>query len=134
MSEYVETGDLRVDKGLHELVRNEIAPGTGVDAAAFWQSLGRIVADLEPENAALLEKRDTLQKQLDDWHRERKGRVIDTAEYRKFLLDIGYMVPEGNAFEASTTNVDREIATVAGPQLVVPVDNARYALNAATAE
>ncbi len=133
MSEYVETGDLRVDKALHELVRDEIAPGTGVDAAAFWQSLGRVVADLGPENAALLERRDTLQKQLGDWHRERKGRAIDTAEYRKFLLDIGYMVPEGNAFEASTTDVDREIANVAGPQLVVPVDNARYALNAANA-
>jgi len=133
MSEYVETGDLRVDKALHELVRDEIAPGTGVDAAAFWQSLGEIVADLGPENAALLEKRDHLQKQLDDWHRERKGRVIDSAEYRKFLTDIGYMVPEGSAFEASTANVDREIATVAGPQLVVPVDNARYALNAANA-
>jgi malate synthase len=102
MGEYVETGDLRVDKGLHELVRDEIAPGTGVDAAAFWQSLGGIVADLGPENAALLEKRDAFQKQLDDWHRERKGRVIDTAEYRKFLRDIGYMVPEGNAFEAGS--------------------------------
>lgn len=133
MSEYVETGELRVDKALHELVRDEIAPGTGVDAAAFWQSLGKIVADLGPENAALMEKRDHLQKQLDDWHRERKGRVIDSAEYRKFLTDIGYMIPEGDAFEASTTNVDREIASVAGPQLVVPVDNARYALNAANA-
>ncbi|TDJ15928.1 MAG: malate synthase G, partial [Gammaproteobacteria bacterium] len=104
MSEYVETGDLRVDKALHELVRDEIAPRTGVDAAAFWQSLGKIVADLGPENAALLRKRDTLQKQLDDWHREREGRDIDSAEYRKFLLNIGYMAPEGDAFEASTTN------------------------------
>ena len=71
MSEYVETGDLRIEKRLHELVRDEIAPGTGVDAAAFWQSLGRIVADLGPDNTALLQRRDTLQKQLDDWHRER---------------------------------------------------------------
>ncbi len=133
MSETVEAGNLRIDKALHELVRDEIAPGTGVDPAAFWQSLDAIVRDLGPENTALLEKRDRLQKQLDDWHRERNGHSIDTTEYRKFLLDIGYMVPEGDAFEASTTNVDPEIATVAGPQLVVPVDNARYALNAANA-
>jgi len=133
MSKYVETGNLRVDKALHELVGDEISPGTGVDAAAFWQSLDGIVRDLGPENAALLEKRDRFQKQLDDWHRERKGRTIDIAEYRKFLLEIGYIVPEGDAFEASTANVDAEIATVAGPQLVVPVDNARYALNAANA-
>ncbi len=133
MREYVEAGNLRIDKALHELVRDEIVPGTGVDAAAFWQSLDAIVGDLGPENAALLDKRDRLQKQLDDWHRERKGQVIDTAEYRKFLLDIGYMVPEGDAFEAETMNVDPEIAAVAGPQLVVPVDNPRYALNAANA-
>ncbi|GMQ76598.1 MAG: malate synthase G [Gammaproteobacteria bacterium] len=133
MSEYVEVGNLRIDKALHELMRDEIAPGTGVDPAAFWQSLDEIVRDLGPENAALLEKRDCLQKQLDNWHRERKGQVINTARYRKFLLDIGYIVPEGDAFEASTANVDPEIATVAGPQLVVPGDNARYALNAANA-
>lgn len=133
MSEYVEAGNLKVDKGLHDLVRDEIAPGTGVDPAAFWSSLNAIVSDLGPENSALLEKRDDLQKQLDDWHRARKGKVIDAAEYRKFLLDIGYMVSEGGAFEANPTNVDPEIATVAGPQLVVPVDNARYALNAANA-
>jgi malate synthase len=133
MSEYVEAEKLRINKALHELVRDEIAPGTGVDPAAFWSSLEAIVRDLGPENAALLAKRDDLQTQLDDWHRERKGQVIDVAEYRKFLLDIGYMLPEGEAFEASTANVDPEIATMAGPQLVVPVDNARYALNAANA-
>jgi malate synthase len=133
MSEYVEAASLRVNKALYELVRDEIAPGTGVDTAAFWSSLDAIVADLGPGNAALLEKRNALQAQLDVWHRERKGQVIDAAEYRQFLLDIGYMVPEGGAFEASTENVDAEIASLAGPQLVVPVDNARYALNAANA-
>jgi malate synthase len=133
MSEYVEAEKLRINKALHELVRDEIAPSTGVDPAAFWSSLGAIVRDLGPENAALLAKRDNLQSQLDDWHRDRKGQVIDVAEYRKFLLDIGYMLPEGEAFEANTANVDPEIATMAGPQLVVPVDNARYALNAANA-
>ena len=116
MSEYVEAEKLRISKALHELVRDEIAPGTGVDPAEFWSSLDAIVRDLGPENAALLAKRDDLQTQLDDWHRERKGQVIDVAEYRKFLLDIGYMLPEGEAFEASTANVDPEIATMAGPQ------------------
>ena len=133
MSDYVEAGGLKIDKALHALVRDEIAPGTGVEPADFWASLAQIVAELGPENAALLAKRDALQKQLDEWHRARKGQVIDAAEYRKFLFDIGYMVSEGGAFEANPVNVDPEIATVAGPQLVVPVDNARYALNAANA-
>ncbi len=106
MSGYVEVGRLRVDEALHALVRDEVTPGTGVDAAGFWQSLQEIVEELGPENAALLEKRDSLQNQLDAWHRERKGKDIDAAEYRQFLLDIGYMIPEGDAFEASTSNVD----------------------------
>jgi len=133
MSEYVEAGNLRINKALFALVADEIAPGTGVDAGDFWSSLDGIVRDLGPENTALLEKRDALQTQLDNWHRARKGQVIDAAEYRKFLFDIGYMLPEGDAFEANTANVDPEITSMAGPQLVVPVDNARYALNAANA-
>jgi len=133
MSEYVEAGNLRINKALFALVADEIAPGTGVDAGDFWSSLDGIVRDLGPENTALLEKRDALQTQLDNWHRAHKGQVIDAAEYRKFLLDIGYMLPEGDAFEANTANVDPEITSMAGPQLVVPVDNARYALNAANA-
>ena len=133
MSEYVEAGNLRINKALYDLVGDEIAPGTGVEPSDFWSSLEGIVRDLGPENTALLEKRDALQTQLDDWHRERKGQVIDAAQYRKFLLDIGYMLPEGDAFDANPANVDPEIARMAGPQLVVPVDNARYALNAANA-
>ena len=133
MSAYIEAGKLRIDRALHALVCDEIAPGTGVDPVDFWQSLDQIVQQLGPENAALLEKRDRLQAQLDDWHRGHKNQTIDIAEYRNFLLEIGYMVPEGDAFEANTGNVDSEIAAVAGPQLVVPVDNARYALNAANA-
>ena len=129
----VQVGNLEVDAALYALVNDEIAPGTGVDAADFWRALEALVAELGPENRALLDKRDRLQAELDAWHRERKGETIDIAEYRGFLRDIGYLVPEGGAFEASTDNVDPEIATVAGPQLVVPVDNARYALNAANA-
>ena len=131
-----QAGNLRIDAQLYALVNDEIAPGTGVDAAAFWQALEAIVAELGPENRALLEKRDRLQAELDTWHRRRKGETIDIAEYRAFLQEIGYLVPQGgksSAFEARTENVDPEIAAVAGPQLVVPVDNARYALNAANA-
>jgi len=133
MSQYVEAQNLKIDKVLFELVRDEIAPGTGVDAEAFWSSLATIVEALGPENEALLDKRDRLQKQLDDWHRAHKGEVIDAAEYRKFLSGIGYLVAERGDFQVNPANVDAEIATVAGPQLVVPVDNARYALNAANA-
>ena len=133
MSGYVEVGGLRVDEALHALVQNEIAPGTGVEPADFWASLQKMVQTLGPGNAALLAKRDELQRQLDEWHRARKGQAIDSEEYRRFLTDIGYLVPEGGAFQATTTDVDPEIATVAGPQLVVPVDNERYALNAANA-
>ena len=133
MTDKIQVGDLLVDAGLHRLVQDEIAPGTDVDPDAFWTALGRIVADLEPNNRALLEKRDVLQQQIDDWHLARKGQPIEREEYRAFLTGIGYLLPEGDNFQVTTTNVDPEIAEMAGPQLVVPVDNARYALNAANA-
>jgi malate synthase len=121
---------LEVDRGLYELIDQEIAPGSGVDSAHFWQSMAAIVAALGDSNKALLEKRDGLQKQLDEWHRSHSGK-IDPVQYREYLLEIGYLVPEGEPFEVTTENVDDEIALIAGPQLVVPVDNARYSLNAA---
>jgi malate synthase len=133
MTDRVQVGDLGIARPLYELVRDEIAPGTGVEADAFWASLGGIVRDLGPGNRALLDKRDSLQQQIDDWHLARKGQPIDADEYEKLLADIGYLIPEGSEFQATTANVDPEIASVAGPQLVVPVDNARYALNAANA-
>jgi malate synthase len=129
----VEIGGLRVDARLAALVEDEIAPGTGIDPRAFWDALGAIVRDLGPKNQGLLETRDALQRKIDAWHVERKGKPIDAAEYRAFLGAIGYLVPEGPDFRIETAHVDREIAEVAGPQLVVPVDNARYALNAANA-
>ena len=129
----VEIGGLRVEEVLYDLVRNEIAPGTDVDPDAFWTALGEIVRDLGPGNRELLDMRDRIQEKMDGWYRERKGRPIDAEEYRSFLTDIGYLAPEGDHFELTTARVDPEIATVAGPQLVVPVDNARYALNAANA-
>ncbi len=140
MANRVEVGGLKVDERLYHLVQNEITPGTGVEADAFWASLGRIVKDLAPKNRALREKRDALQKQIDEWYLARKGqlrseslRPIDKEAYRAFLTEIGYLVPEGADFQVTTANVDSEIAEVAGSQLVVPVDNARYALNAANA-
>ena len=133
MDKIIEVGGLKVDERLVRLVRDEIAPGTGVEPSAFWTSLGRIVKDLAPKNRELLEKRDTLQKKIDSWHLARKGRTIDKEEYRKFLTEIGYLVPEGEKFSVSTTNVDAELAQVSGPQLVAPLDNARFALNAANA-
>lgn len=133
MSESIAIGGLNVKQCLYDLVNDEIAPGTGTDPAAFWAALEKIVTDLAPKNQALLEKRDALQAQIDEWHRGQKGQDIDPAEYKSFLTDIAYLLPEGEDFQVTTENVDPEIATIAGPQLVVPVDNARYALNAANA-
>ena len=131
MTERVQAGGLQVAKVLYDFVNNEALPGTGLQADEFWAGFDRIVHDLAPRNRALLEKRDELQAKLDAWYRERKGQSIDLAEYKTFLADIGYLVPEGDDFQIATQNVDEEIATMAGPQLVVPVMNARYALNAA---
>ena len=133
MTKRIEESGLQVASNLHELVASQIAPGTGVDAGTFWRELAAIVNDLGPRNRELLARRDALQAQLDEWHGARKGQAIDPVEYRAFLADIGYLLPEGEDFEASTAGVDAEIAQVAGPQLVVPVNNARYALNAANA-
>ncbi|MDX1432644.1 MAG: malate synthase G [Gammaproteobacteria bacterium] len=133
MNDYVEASGLRVTRTLYDLVGNEIAPGTGVEADAFWRSLADIVRDLAPRNRELLDRRDALQERIDAWHRKQNGGGGDVAKLKRFLKDIGYLLPESGPFEASTENVDPEIAEVAGPQLVVPVDNARYALNAANA-
>ena len=133
MSERVEIGGLGVAKELHDLIRDEIAPGTGIEPEAFWRSLADIVRDLGPKHRALLERRDRLQSQIDTWHAERAAQPFDPVEYRAFLESIGYLLPAEDAFRIETANVDDEIALIAGPQLVVPVDNARYALNAANA-
>ena len=133
MTERVSVGDLQVAKSLHEFVMEKALPGTGVEPAAFWAGFGQIVADLSPVNRALLEQRDALQEKLDTWCKQHRGKAIDMASYKAFLTEIGYLVPEGESFQISTDNVDPEIAQIAGPQLVVPVNNARYALNAANA-
>ena len=133
MANRIEVGQLKIDEGLYRLVQDEIAPGTGVEADTFWKSLGEIVADLAPKNRALLDKRDALQRRIDEWYLSTKGEPVEPDEYEEFLAEIGYLLPEGGDFQATTTNVDPEIADISGPQLVVPVDNARYALNAANA-
>ena len=132
MTERVQVAGLQVAKPLHELIGREAIAGTGVDEKAFWQGLAGIVAELGPRNRALLERRETLQTQIDQWHRDNPGRHTDPA-YRTYLEEIGYLQPEADDLQVSTANVDAEIADVAGPQLVVPVNNARYALNAANA-
>ena len=132
MTERVEAHGLKIARELHDFVNDRVLPGTGVSSDAFWGGFAAILTDLAPENRALLAKRDALQAQIDAWHRANPG-APDMTAYKAFLTDIGYLVPEGDRFSVGTANVDPDIASVAGPQLVVPVMNARYALNAANA-
>jgi malate synthase len=133
MTERVETGGLQVAQVLYDFINTEALPGLGLDADAVWASLGAIVNEMVPRNRGLLARREELQATIDDWHKGQQGPPVNAAEYQAFLRDIGYLVAEGEAFSAETRNVDAEFSTIAGPQLVVPVTNARYALNAANA-
>ncbi len=133
MTQRIEIGGLKIAASLHDLVVNEVLPGTGVEAAEFWGGFEQIISDLTPRNRALLKKRDELQAKIDAWHRAQGDQPLDAGAYADFLREIGYLLPEGEDFQVSTTGVDPEIAQIAGPQLVVPVMNARYALNAANA-
>ncbi len=131
--EYIRWEELQVAAPLAELVENEMVPGTGVSSSKFWKALQEIVRDLGPRNKALLDKRLELQQAIDHWHLERRGQKHFPQEYKKFLQDIGYLLPEGQDFTISTSNVAPEISSIAGPQLVVPVNNPRYAINACNA-
>ena len=133
MTERVQVGGLQVAKVLYDFVNNQAIPGTGIAAEAFWKGVDALVHDLAPKNKALLAKRDALQAQIDAWHQARAGQAHDAAAYKAFLQEIGYLLPEPADFSVSTENVDEEIANIAGPQLVVPVMNARFALNASNA-
>ena len=133
MAERVQAGGLQVAGVLYRFVAERAIPGTGVDNAAFWAALETIVTELGPKNRALLERRDQLQASIDVWHQQHVGQLLDKAAYKRFLQKIGYLLPQGEDFQISTSNVDPEVAEVAGPQLVVPITNARYALNAANA-
>ncbi len=133
MTEFLDRSGLSVDTRLADFIEQRALPGTGLDAAKFWNDFAGLLAKFAPENAALLAKREDLQAQIDAWHEARAGQAHDAAAYQAFLREIGYLVPEPAAFQVGTQNVDPEIATMAGPQLVVPALNARFALNAANA-
>lgn len=124
---------LQIATTLHDFIAREALPGTGLSPEAFWSGFATLLKDLAPRNQALLKRRDELQAKIDTWHRDRRGRSLDQADYDRFLREIGYLVPEVDDFVIRTTKVDEEIAGTAGPQLVVPLSNARYALNAANA-
>ena len=132
-NEYVAVAGLKVARCLYDLVAQEVAPGTGIDHQAFWRSLAGIVEDFGEKNQQLLSKRDRLQAKIDDWYESDAGKAASASDTRQFLTDIGYLVKQGPSFKVEVENVDREISDVSAPQLVVPVDNARYALNAANA-
>jgi malate synthase len=130
---YILLGQLSIASKLLDFVNNELLPDTGVTKENFWNGLDKCAHELAPKNRKLLEFRENLQKKIDVWHRDKKGEKIDIKEYKNFLVNIGYLKKEGKKFQIETKNVDSEISTIAGPQLVVPVMNARYALNAANA-
>ncbi|MGV0748330.1 malate synthase G [Mycolicibacter minnesotensis] len=133
MTDRVSVGDLQVARVLYDFITDEALPGTGVDPDSFWAGVDKVVTDLTPKNQELLARRDELQAQIDKWHRHRVIEPLDTEAYRAFLTEIGYLLPEPEDFTVTTAGVDDEIAAQAGPQLVVPVLNARFALNAANA-
>ena len=133
MTSRIEEFGLKVSKPLHEMIEKEALPGTGISAEQFWRGLSELVHELGPRNRTLLARRDEIQQKLDAWHQANPGAIKDMAAYKAFLTEIGYLVPEGPDFSIDTPNVDDAIATIPGPQLVVPVMNARYALNAANA-
>ena len=133
MSARTTAHNLQVDNRLYDFVNNEVLPDLGMDQAAFWQGFSQLVTELAPKNVALLAERDRLQTELDTWHKAHPGPILDMKAYRAFLEGIGYIVPSDPEAQARTQNVDAELATQAGPQLVVPILNARYALNAANA-
>jgi len=130
---YISLGQLSIASELLDFVNIELLPGTGVTKENFWSGLDKYAHEIAPKNKKLLEFRENLQKKIDIWYRDKKGEKIDIKEYSNFLVEIGYLKKEGGKFQIETKNVDSEISTIAGPQLVVPVMNARYALNAANA-
>ncbi|MEX8156538.1 malate synthase G [Acinetobacter baumannii] len=130
MTARIQKGKLAIAKELYDFIENEALPGSGLDSETYWKNFEQVVVDLSPKNKALLAKRDELQARIDEWHRNNK---FELGAYKAFLTEIGYLLPEVEDFQITTENVDEEIALLAGPQLVVPVRNARYCLNAANA-
>ena len=133
MTKRVQSGSLSVDALLWNFINDEALKDTGLDQEKFWADFEALCRELAPRNRSLVAKRDQLQEKIDTWYSERKDQEIDLDAYKQFLREIGYLLPEGDNFSVNTSNVDPEIATIAGPQLVVPITNARYVLNAANA-
>ena len=129
----INKNGLKISSTLYEFINNEAIPGTKVESGDFWKNFSKVVHELAPINKNLIQKRQIIQKEIDNWHKTNKEKEFDKNEYIKFLKSIGYLIDVKNDFNIETSNVDYEISSIAGPQLVVPVDNARYALNAANA-
>ena len=129
----VDKNGLKISTTLFNFINDEVIPGTNVKPDDFWLKFSKTVHELAPINKELLEKRETIQKKIDDWHKSNNGKEFNKTDYVSFLKSIEYLIDEKDDFQIITENVDSEISSVAGPQLVVPVDNARYALNAANA-
>ena len=131
--EKINISNLSVDENLVKFINDEVLPGTNINGKKFWESFSEVVNKLAQKNKSLIQKRAEIQKKIDEWHISKKESIFDKKEYINFLKSIGYIVEEKSDFKISTSNVDQEISSIPGPQLVVPVDNARYALNAANA-
>ena len=129
----IDKNGLKVSLPLLEFINNEVIPGTNLNSEKFWKKFSSEVHELSPINKSLIQKRESIQKKIDDWHKSNQGKDLNKIEYKNFLKSIGYLIEEENDFKIETADVDKEISSIAGPQLVVPVDNARYALNAANA-
>ena len=133
MEKRVKKYDLQIDKVLYDFITYEVLEEIKLDKEQFWQNVSNIFNEMTPKNLALLNKRTELQKKINAWNLDNKGKNTSLKAYKTYLEEIGYLIPEGEAFEISTNKVDDEISTICGPQLVVPITNARYALNAANA-
>ena len=129
----IEKNGLKIDSKIFDFINNEVLPGTIIKSEDFWNKFEKIVHELSPKNKILIEKREIIQKKIDEWHKNNKSNDINKKEYTYFLESISYIVEEKEDFIIKTSDIDKEISSIAGPQLVVPVDNARYALNAANA-
>jgi len=129
----IDKNGLKISSTLFEFINNEAIPGTNIKSEDFWNNFEKVVHELTPINKNLLKKREIIQKEINEWHINNKGKSLNKKEYTDFLKSISYIVEEEEDFNIETSDVDQEISSIAGPQLVVPVDNARYALNAANA-